>query len=329
MGWQIRWFERRGTDRRAPGGILTSTMNGPEPEKLRDPAIVDFGVDGRGYGRRLERLGGLLVDRPLPQATDRRRLPALWLNAAATYSLEPTPADGDGRGAWTFTQPLPHPWQTTVPVGDATIVLEVHPSPSGQVGVFLEQAAQWRWLHGATRCGMPILSLFAHSGAASLAVAAAGAEVVHVDASRQAVALARRNAIASGLDHLPISWVCEDAATYVARCLKRGRRFAGIVLDPPSWGHGPKGQPFSIDRHLPGLVADLARLLDPDAAGPVLLTCHSPGWHPARLRDTLADAVATADRRSAVRIESGSLDVLDDSGRTLALGGFARLPPAP
>jgi 23S rRNA (cytosine1962-C5)-methyltransferase len=317
------------TGRHAPDGILSSMMNGPEPEKLRDPAVVDFGVDDRGYGRRLERLGGMLVDRPLPQATDRRRLPHLWPDATAVFRADAAATAADSRGTWTFIRSLPEPWQTPVPIGDATIVLEVHPSPSGQVGVFLEQAAQWRWLRGATRSGMPILSLFAHSGAASLAAAASGAEVVHVDASRQAVALARRNAIASGLDHLPISWVCEDASVYVARCLKRGRRFAGVVLDPPSWGHGPKGQPFSIDRHLPGLLANLARLLDPDASGPVLLTCHSPGWHPARLRDTLADAVTNADRRSAARIESGSLDVLDDSGRTLTLGGFARLPPAP
>jgi len=304
-------------------------MNGPQPEKLRDPAVVDFGVVGGGHGRRLERLGGLLVDRPLPQATERRRLPHLWDDAAAVFSITAAAMGSDGRGTWTFRRPPPAAWHTALPVGDATIVLEVHPSPSGQVGVFLEQADQWRWLRGATRAGMPILSLFAHSGAASLAAAAAGAEVVHVDASRQAVALARRNAAASGLDHLPISWVCEDAATYVARCHRRGRRFAGVVLDPPSWGHGPKGQPFSIDRHLADLLADLARLLDPDAAGPVLLTCHSPGWHPARLGDTLAAAVAAAGLRSATRIESGSLDLLDDSGRTLTLGGFARLPSAP
>lgn len=216
-----------------------------------------------------------------------------------------------------------------MPLGDATIALEVHPAPSGQVGVFLEQADQWRWLREAMRPGMPVLSLFAHSGAATLATAVSGAEVVHVDASRQAVALARRNAAASGLDHLPISWVCEDAATYVARCLKRGRRFAGVVLDPPSWGHGPKGQPFSIDRHLPNLLADLARLLDAHTPGPVLLTCHSPGWHPARLRDTLAGSITAAGRQPAAPIESGPLELLDDSGRTLTLGAFARLPSAP
>ena len=184
-------------------------MNAPQTEKFRDPSLVDFGANAAGEGRRLELLGGVLIDRPLPQTGDRRRLPDLWRKAAAVYRMAPVAAgsDGPGGGTWEFPGAIPEPWQAVVPVGDTSLALEVHPAPSGQVGVFLEQIGQWRWLHEATRTGMPILSLFAHSGAASLAAAAAGAEVVHVDASRQSVALARRNAVASGLEHLPISWI--------------------------------------------------------------------------------------------------------------------------
>lgn len=302
-------------------------MNDATDEKLRDPALVDFGIDAAGHGRRLERLAGLLVDRPLPQATGPRRRPAAWSGAAAVFRS----AGGRGdRGTWEFSVPPPDPWIVQVPVGPATLALEVRPAPSGQIGVFLEQVEQWRWLARNTPRGAVMLSLFAHSGAATLALAAAGAEVVHVDASKQAVALARRNAAASGLAALPIRWVCDDAATFVARQSRRGARFSGVVLDPPSWGHGPRGEAFAIDRDLGPLVAAAVGLLAGAAAasppGPLLLTCHSPAWHHRRLRDTLASACDAAGLPPG-RLESGRLGCTDDSHRTLDLGDFARRSP--
>lgn len=302
-------------------------MNGPTDEKLRDPALVDFGVDAAGSGRRLERLAGLLVDRPLPQSDAGRRRPAAWPGAAAVYRGT---AGDPGRGGWAFHAPLPDPWLARVPVGPATLALEVRPAPSGQIGVFLEQVEQWRWLADTTPRGAVMLSLFAHSGAASLAMAAAGAEVVHVDASKQAIALARRNAAASGMADLPIRWVCEDAVRFVARQARRGTRFSGAVLDPPSWGHGPRGEAFAIDRDLVPLVHEVARLLSAGGAppaGPVLLTCHSPAWHHRRLRDTL-DAACVAAALPPGGLESGRLACTDDSGRTLDLGDFARRAPS-
>lgn len=290
---------------------------------MRDPALVDFGVDPAGGGRRLERLGGLLVDRPLPQTRERRRLPAAWQAATAAFRGA---TGARGESAWEFTGPLPDPWRVALPIGPATLALEVKPAPSGQLGVFLEQAEQWRWLAQVTPPGAVMLSLFAHSGAASLAMAAAGAEVVHVDASRQAIALARRNAAASGLDHLPIKWVCEDAATFVARQVRRGATFSGAVLDPPSWGHGPRGERFAIDRDLVPLLHDVAALLA-DGPGPLLVTCHSPAWHHHRLQDALAAACAAASLAPG-HVESGRLACTDESGRPLTLGNFARRTPA-
>jgi 23S rRNA (cytosine1962-C5)-methyltransferase len=302
-------------------------MNGPAGEKLRDPALVDFGVDAAGHGRRLERLGGLLVDRPLPQAIGARRKPAAWGGAAAVYRDTP---EARGRGGWDFATPLPEPWLVHLPVGPATLALEVRPAPSGQIGIFLEQVEQWRWLAQATPRGAVMLSLFAHSGAASLAMAAAGAEVVHVDASKQAIALARRNAAASGLADRSIRWVCEDAATFVARQARRGARFSGAVLDPPSWGHGPRGEAFAIDRDLGPLAHAVTGLMAGGGGpppGPLLLTCHSPAWHHRRLRETLAAASAAAGLPQG-RLESGRLGCTDDAGRTLDLGDFARRLPS-
>lgn len=301
-------------------GILSSIMNGPPAETFRPPGLVDFGGP-EGFGRRLERFAGVLVDRPLPQATGPRRRPDLWSAAAAAFAAD----DGPAPAGWRFPGPLPDPWRVTIDVGPAAISLEVRPAPSGQLGVFLEQVAQWRWLAATAPRGGVVLSLFGHSGAASLALAAGGAEVVHVDASRQAVALARRNAEASGLAHLPIRWVCEDAATFVARQARRGARFAGAVLDPPSWGHGPRGQAFAIDRDLPPLVAAVTRLLEPPA-GPVLVTCHAPRWRHERLAATLADGLRAAGLAGAA-IESGPLSCTDESGRALHLGDFARWTP--
>ncbi len=242
-----------------------------EPPHPDDAVLMDF-----GRGRRLERLAGVLVDRPLPQARLPRRLPDLWAESSLSYTGGP---EGESRisageqaislpRGWRQFGPLPDPWRVAIPLHATMLHLEVRPAASGQTGLFLEQAPQWSWLERVTPRGARILSLFAHSGAATLALAAAGAEVVHVDASRQAIGLARRNAEASGLATAPIRFVCEDARVFVQRERRRGSRYDGVVLDPPSWGHGPKGQAFSIDRDLPLLLADLAELVPAPAAGP-------------------------------------------------------------
>ena len=314
------------------GRILGTIMEIPRDRSDRadDPArheatLVDF-----GGGRRLERLAGVLVDRPLPQARQPRGLPGLWSDVHVTYT-----GDREGKSStatarepgplprgWESRRALPAPWLVSVPLQEHVLRLEVRPAASGQTGLFLEQAPQWAWLGGVTPRGSRLLSLFAHSGAATLAAAAAGAEVVHVDASRQAVALARRNADASGLADAPVRWVCEDARTFVARERRRGNRYDGVVLDPPSWGHGPRGEAFAIDRDLEPLLDDLAALVPAPAAGPLLLSCHSPGWTPARLGGLLRSLAG-----GKTRIESGQLTITASTGRPLDLGAFARRAP--
>jgi 23S rRNA (cytosine1962-C5)-methyltransferase len=309
----------------SPVVCFVSTMNDPAAKKFLDPALLDFGCDETGHGRRLEHFGGVLIDRPLPASRAARQQPGLWQDASVVFREA-----SRGRGSWDICGHVPDPWLIDLPLPGHCLRLLVRPAPSGQVGIFLEQWPQWQWLTRATSAGSRVLSLFAHSGAATLALAAAGAEVVHIDSSRQALELARENAAASGLAAAPIRWVREDARRFVNRELRRGSQYDGLVLDPPSWGHGPKGEAFAIDRDLPRLLADCCRLLTPAARGPVLLSAHSPGWQPKRLQATLTASLETTPL-AATQVSSGELTCPDLAGRLLPQGGFARaggLPPS-
>jgi 23S rRNA (cytosine1962-C5)-methyltransferase len=218
--------------------------------------LLDF-----GDGRKLERFGSLFLDRPSPAAANVERTnPSLWEDVAARF----VPVDGSAssgcgpRGRWIERVPVPADWI----VEHAPLRFELRNCDSGHVGLFPEQAENWDWIArqvSAIRAHDDdfrprVLNLFAYTGASTLAAAAAGADVVHVDAAKSTVAWARRNAALSGLADAPIRWIAEDAPRFVAREQKRGNRYHGIILDPPSYGHGPAGQLWQIDRDLPDLL---------------------------------------------------------------------------
>lgn len=207
------------------------------------------------------------------------------------------------------------------------LTFELRPTPAGQVGLFPEQRPMLSWLSGRLARPMPhgsgreapqpaVLNLYGYTGAATLACARAGARVVHVDASRPAVAWARRNAELSGLSGAPIRWIVEDARVFVARELRRGHLYQGLALDPPSYGHGPHGGDWRLERDLPGLLEVCARIVAPDARF-VLLTAHTPGQGP----DVLADLLGDALRR---RCDGGWLQIVSAGGAVLRLGAYAR-----
>ena len=161
------------------------------------------------------------------------------------------------------------------------------------MGVFPEQQENWEWIarqvqrHGDSP---RVLNLFAYTGASTLAAAAAGAEVVHVDSARSTVEWARRNAKLSSLDSAPVRWIVDDARQFVRREIRRGNSYHGIILDPPSYGHGPKGQSWTLTRDLMPLLGDCRRLLASERLF-VLLTCHSAGWGPAEVSAALEDSI--------------------------------------
>ncbi len=256
-----------------------------------------------GDGRRLERFGQRVVDRPAPAATEPRAAPAGWASADLRH---------DASVGWSGDL---EPWMATV----GGLTLELRPTESGQVGLFPEHVRLWPWLREqlAARPDADVLHLFAHTGATTLALATAGARVAHVDASRPAVAWARRNAGLSGLAGAPIRWLVDDAGRFVTREARRGRRYRGVVLDPPAWGHGASGRSWRLDTDLPSLLDDCARVLDRDAF--VALTAHSVGWDAERLADALRLGFEARD------VEAGELRLEADSAALLELGAFARV----
>lgn len=268
-----------------------------------------------GDGRRLERFGKRVVDRPSPVAEGPRDPAAGWAKADLRFER-----DTGWRGLAGTTDALA-PWTTTFD----DLVLELRAAAGGQVGCFPEHRPGWRWLADRVRerlaAGVPaprVLNLFAYTGAASLAAAGAGATVAHVDGARGAVAWARRNAVLSGLAEQPIRWLVDDATAFVGRELRRGTRYDGIVLDPPSYGHAGR-RAWRLATDLPDLLAGCAGLLDRPAPF-ILLTAHTPGFEPARLAELLAASVAVP----AARVEAAELELRASSGAQLPLGASAR-----
>ncbi len=278
-----------------------------------DPDGGTYALLDAGDGRRLERFGAITLDRPAPaMAGIARRDPAAWSSAAARYVRSPeagastrggsetmdeassTLAAATG-GAWIPPGAVPERWTMAL----EGIALELRPTPAGQVGVFPEHAVVAGWAaeraadvarindHPAT-----VLNLFAYTGLVTLALARAGARVAHVDASRPAVAWARRNAALAGLDDRPVRWLVDDAAAFVAREARRGRRYDGVILDPPTYGHGPDGGAWRLADGLAPLLAGVDRLL---ADGPWFLACtaHATGVDASGL---LATAIAGLGR---------------------------------
>ena len=273
--------------------------------------LLDF-----GDGRKLERFGSFVLDRPCPSARHVTRSREDWESASLRYEI-----DGDGRGQWMDSGRRHGPWT----VRHGTVSLELNHTPAGQVGVFPEKAENWEWLaKRVSRLPGPlrVLNLFAYTGGSTLAAAAAGAEVVHVDSAKNVVTWARRNAQLSKMSEAPIRWLAEDARRFVQRAVKRGQTFDGVILDPPSYGHGPKNEIWQLKKHLMPLLRDCARLTVPTPKF-VLLSCHTPGYGPAQLEAYVSDAFFGHCQAGPT---AKTLYLRTSDGRKLAAGAVCRWP---
>ena len=290
---------------------------------FEQPEFGDYALLDSGAGEKLERLGAVTLRRPDPQALWTPRLPAAeW--RAADLAFERDASSGGKRGRWrpgpnAPAEALGDEPQWTVAWRDAKFV--VRPTPFKHVGLFPEQAANWAWLYRAREQlgeAPRLLNLFGYTGAASVVAAQAGYTVTHIDASRTSLAWTRENASASGLGASAFRVLLEDALLFCRREQRRGTTYAGIVMDPPHHGRGPKGETWQFEESIAELVAAAGALLEP--AGFVLLSSYAFGTSPLTLAGLLGEIEGGT-------VEAGELGLLEAGAgaRRLSCGFCARL----
>ena len=237
-------------------------------ENWEDYALIDA-----SDGNRLERWGGYVLIRPDPQAIWSHKSSRLWREAHAVYERSDR-----GGGAWRFKRELPERWR--VDYAKLGLGFEVSPMGFKHTGVFPEQAVNWEFMSGIIRgkSRPSILNLFAYTGGASLACAKAGASVCHVDAQKNIIRMAKRNAELSGADN--IRYIADDCAKFVAREVRRGNKYDGVILDPPSYGRGAGGEIWKIEDDLFDLLKLISGVMS-DAPLFVLVNLYTAGLAPS------------------------------------------------
>lgn len=278
----------------------------------------EYEVLDTGDGEKLERWGDVILRRPDPQVIWPKAVPELWKQAQAAYERSDT-----GGGQWTFHQKLPERWTV------ALDRLQFYVKPTGfkHTGLFPEQAENWRFMAEQIRKagqGQPkVLNLFAYTGGATLACAAAGAHVTHVDAAKGMVLWAKENRDLSGIPQERTRFIVEDAAAFVKRELRRGSRYDGIVMDPPSYGRGPGGEVWKLEDELYGLV-DLAAQVLSDTPLFVVLNGYTTGFSACVLSNITQRCVCG---RHGGKVQAQELALPVASGGVLPCGTTARWLP--
>ena len=279
-------------------------------DKWTDYELIDC-----SDGQRLERWGDAILVRPDPQViwktekSDRR-----WNNPSATYSRSST-----GGGQWSVND-LPKSWQ----IRYNNLIFNVKPMNFKHTGVFPEQAVNWDFAAQKIRAAnrpVNVLNLFAYTGAATVACAAAGAKVCHVDAAKGMVSWARENARSSSLENAPIRWIVDDCAKFVEREIRRGNRYDAIIMDPPSYGRGPSGEVWKLEDNLWDFVELTSRVLSDNPLF-VIINSYTTGLSPSVLT-YMSESIFT--KRFGGRSESRELGLpVSDKGLVLPCGATNR-----
>jgi 23S rRNA (cytosine1962-C5)-methyltransferase len=211
-----------------------------------------WGLIDCGNGRKLERYGDVRVVRPEPQA--------MWAPASEDWDADATfvpGSDEEGGGRWITHRPLPNQWV----LSRGAVRFDASLTPFRHLGFFPDMAPQWDWMRERSN-DADVLNLFGYTGVGTLQLSDAGARLVHVDASKKSVEQGKANAKLSGMEKRPIRWIVDDASKFTAREVRRGRRYDGVLLDPPKFGRGPTGEVWRLEENLAPLLADCRKLLD-------------------------------------------------------------------
>ncbi len=281
----------------------------------------DYEILDASEGERLERWGRYTLIRPDPQVIWRSpRRHDGWKKPNAHYHRS-----SSGGGKWEFFD-LPEEWSVRYTEPDLTFRLK--PFSFKHTGLFPEQAVNWEWFCAlikkaevSARRPVRVLNLFAYTGGATLAAARAGAQVTHVDASRGMVNWARENAVSSGLGQAPVRWLVDDCMKFVEREIRRGNKYDGIIMDPPSYGRGPKGEVWKIEENIWPFLELTAKLLSEDAVF-FLINSYTTGLAPSVLSYMLN--LSIAGRFGGV-VEAGEIGLpVTESGLALPCGASGR-----
>lgn len=268
---------------------------------------ADYGLLDSGDGRKLERYGSYRFIRPEPQA--------MWAPATADWTADGEfipGSDDEGGGRWYYEKPVPKDgW----PLSWDDVTFQASCTPFRHLGFFPDMAPVWTWMRErvADKAEPQVMNLFGYTGVGTLAMASAGAQMVHVDASKKSVSAGRANAELSGMADKPIRWIVDDAAKFTAREVRRGRRYDGILLDPPKYGRGPDGAVWRLEEDLPKLIADCRQLLDADSRF-LFLTVYAVRMSALALKELLNQAFSDLPGK----VEAGELAVREEA-RGLAL----------
>ena len=275
----------------------------------------DYELLDTSSGERLERWGDIILIRPDPQViwnTERRN--PLWRSAHARYHRSNT-----GGGKWQVYKRIPDSWQ----IRYRDLTFNVKPMGFKHTGIFPEQAVNWDLASDIIRDSdgeMNVLNLFGYTGCATISALKAGANVCHVDASKGMVAWAKENAVSSGVIDRPVRWIVDDCGKFVAREIRRGRRYEGIIMDPPSYGRGPSGEIWKLEEQLYSFVELCAGVLS-DNARFVILNSYTTGLSPSVMEYILGTVIKS---RFGGTVSSDEIGLpVTDSGLVLPCGSTA------